>query len=109
MSHASWAPGYRMPGNSSCSFREVFVSQPAARIADAEGRCQLRRRADGVLNRDRGIDGGADENPAARNFSTARSAWRNCLQMIIKPKIRGFICVTAHPEGCAAHVREQID
>ena len=29
--------------------------------------------------------------------------------MIIKPKIRGFICTTAHPEGCAAHVREQID
>ena len=29
--------------------------------------------------------------------------------MIIKPKIRGFICVTAHPVGCAAHVREQID
>jgi enoyl-[acyl-carrier protein] reductase/trans-2-enoyl-CoA reductase (NAD+) len=29
--------------------------------------------------------------------------------MIIKPKIRGFICVTAHPSGCAAHVREQID
>lgn len=29
--------------------------------------------------------------------------------MIIKPKIRGFICVTAHPEGCAAHVQEQID
>lgn len=29
--------------------------------------------------------------------------------MVIKPKIRGFICVTAHPEGCAAHVREQID
>lgn len=29
--------------------------------------------------------------------------------MIIKPKIRGFICVTAHPEGCAAHVREQIE
>lgn len=28
--------------------------------------------------------------------------------MIIKPKIRAFICVTAHPEGCAAHVREQI-
>jgi len=30
-------------------------------------------------------------------------------RMIIKPKIRGFICVTAHPEGCAAHVQEQID
>ncbi len=29
--------------------------------------------------------------------------------MIIKPKIRGFICTTAHPEGCAAHVRQQID
>lgn len=29
--------------------------------------------------------------------------------MIIKPKIRGFVCVTAHPEGCAAHVQEQID
>jgi enoyl-[acyl-carrier protein] reductase/trans-2-enoyl-CoA reductase (NAD+) len=28
--------------------------------------------------------------------------------MIIKPRIRGFVCVTAHPEGCAAHVREQI-
>lgn len=29
--------------------------------------------------------------------------------MIIKPKVRGFLCVTAHPAGCAAHVREQID
>ena len=29
--------------------------------------------------------------------------------MIIKPKIRGFICTTAHPEGCAAHVRQQIE
>jgi len=29
--------------------------------------------------------------------------------MIIKPRIRGFICTTAHPDGCAAHVREQID
>ena len=28
--------------------------------------------------------------------------------MIIKPKIRGFICVTAHPVGCEAHVEEQI-
>jgi enoyl-[acyl-carrier protein] reductase/trans-2-enoyl-CoA reductase (NAD+) len=27
----------------------------------------------------------------------------------IKPKIRGFICVTAHPEGCAANVQEQIE
>lgn len=29
--------------------------------------------------------------------------------MIVKPKIRGFICTTAHPTGCAAHVQEQID
>jgi enoyl-[acyl-carrier protein] reductase / trans-2-enoyl-CoA reductase (NAD+) len=29
--------------------------------------------------------------------------------MVIKPKIRGFICTTAHPTGCAAHVRQQID
>jgi enoyl-[acyl-carrier protein] reductase/trans-2-enoyl-CoA reductase (NAD+) len=28
--------------------------------------------------------------------------------MIIKPRIRGFICTTAHPAGCAAHVDEQI-
>jgi enoyl-[acyl-carrier protein] reductase/trans-2-enoyl-CoA reductase (NAD+) len=29
--------------------------------------------------------------------------------MIIKPKVRGFLCVTSHPAGCAAHVEEQID
>lgn len=29
--------------------------------------------------------------------------------MIVKPKIRGFICTTSHPDGCAANVREQID
>jgi enoyl-[acyl-carrier protein] reductase/trans-2-enoyl-CoA reductase (NAD+) len=29
--------------------------------------------------------------------------------MIITPKIRGFICTTAHPDGCAAHVQEQIN
>lgn len=29
--------------------------------------------------------------------------------IVIKPRIRGFICVTAHPMGCAAHVQEQID
>ncbi|MEH6444424.1 MAG: enoyl-ACP reductase FabV [Oceanospirillaceae bacterium] len=28
--------------------------------------------------------------------------------MIIKPKIRGFICTTTHPEGCSFNVREQI-
>lgn len=29
--------------------------------------------------------------------------------MIVRPKIRGFICTTAHPLGCAQHVQEQID
>lgn len=29
--------------------------------------------------------------------------------MIIQPKVRGFMCTTAHPEGCKAHVKEQID
>ncbi|KGJ90236.1 enoyl-ACP reductase FabV [Thalassotalea sp. ND16A] len=29
--------------------------------------------------------------------------------MIIKPKVRGFICTNAHPAGCAQHVQEQID
>lgn len=28
--------------------------------------------------------------------------------MIIRPRIRGFICTTAHPAGCAASVAEQI-
>ncbi|MFT5083675.1 MAG: enoyl-[acyl-carrier protein] reductase/trans-2-enoyl-CoA reductase (NAD+) [Lentisphaeria bacterium] len=28
--------------------------------------------------------------------------------MIIKPKVRGFICINSHPQGCAANVREQI-
>ena len=29
--------------------------------------------------------------------------------MIIRPKVRGFVCVTAHPTGCAANIQEQID
>jgi len=29
--------------------------------------------------------------------------------MVIKPRVRGFICVTTHPAGCEANVREQID
>jgi enoyl-[acyl-carrier protein] reductase/trans-2-enoyl-CoA reductase (NAD+) len=29
--------------------------------------------------------------------------------MIIEPKIRGFICTTAHPVGCAVNVQRQID
>lgn len=29
--------------------------------------------------------------------------------MVIEPKVRGFMCTTAHPTGCEAHVKEQID
>jgi enoyl-[acyl-carrier protein] reductase/trans-2-enoyl-CoA reductase (NAD+) len=29
--------------------------------------------------------------------------------MIIKPKVRGFVCVTAHPAGCEANVRAQVE
>ena len=29
--------------------------------------------------------------------------------MVIKPRVRGFVCVTSHPEGCAAHIQQQID
>ena len=28
--------------------------------------------------------------------------------MIIKPRVRGFICINAHPVGCAANVAEQV-
>ena len=29
--------------------------------------------------------------------------------MIIKPRVRGFMCVTSHPLGCEKNVKEQID
>lgn len=29
--------------------------------------------------------------------------------MIVQPKVKGFICTTAHPEGCKAAVKAQID
>lgn len=29
--------------------------------------------------------------------------------MIIKPRVRGFICVTTHPVGCEANVKQQIE
>ncbi len=28
--------------------------------------------------------------------------------MIVQPKVKGFLCISAHPEGCAQNVREQI-
>ena len=29
--------------------------------------------------------------------------------MIIKPRVRGFLCITTHPTGCEANVRRQMD
>ena len=29
--------------------------------------------------------------------------------MIVKPKVRGFICTTAHPVGCEAVVKSEIE
>lgn len=29
--------------------------------------------------------------------------------MIVKPKMKGFLCATAHPEGCTKNVKSQID
>lgn len=29
--------------------------------------------------------------------------------MIVKPRIRGFVCITAHPAGCEAKVRQEIE
>jgi len=29
--------------------------------------------------------------------------------MIVQPKIRGFVCVTAHPKGCEARVRQELE
>jgi enoyl-[acyl-carrier protein] reductase / trans-2-enoyl-CoA reductase (NAD+) len=29
--------------------------------------------------------------------------------MVIKPRVRGFVCLTAHPVGCQEHVREQME
>ena len=30
-------------------------------------------------------------------------------ETVVAPRIRGFLCLTAHPDGCAANVRRQID
>jgi enoyl-[acyl-carrier protein] reductase/trans-2-enoyl-CoA reductase (NAD+) len=29
--------------------------------------------------------------------------------MIIKPRVRGFLCITTHPTGCEANVKQQIE
>ncbi len=46
---------------------------------------------------------------ASKGSPSLRGAGHGLDGMIVRPKTRGFICVTAHPEGCAAHVQEWID
>ena len=29
--------------------------------------------------------------------------------MIVKPRIKGFVCITSHPQGCMASVKKQVD
>lgn len=29
--------------------------------------------------------------------------------MIIKPRIKGFVCITSHPTGCLENIRDQIN
>ena len=29
--------------------------------------------------------------------------------MVVEPKVKGFLCITAHPEGCSENVKEQIE
>lgn len=29
--------------------------------------------------------------------------------MVVKPKVKGFLCITAHPEGCRENVKRQIE
>ena len=29
--------------------------------------------------------------------------------MVIKPKVRGFMCITTHPVGCEVNVKNQIN
>lgn len=43
------------------------------------------------------------------NYSETPSMYGDIFGMIIEPKIKGFVCTTAHPLGCEAHVKEQID
>ena len=46
-----------------------------------------------------------------RSFLSTRTGFlaQHFPAMIIKPKVRGFICITSHPKGCAANVASQID
>ena len=56
-----------------------------------------------------GNEKGAEGANLARIFHDSLAATTKLGTMIIEPKIRNNICVTAHPLGCAAQVRAQIN
>jgi len=45
---------------------------------------------------------------ALRERACERKIFGTMAKQVVSPRVRGFVCITAHPEGCAAHVREQI-
>lgn len=45
----------------------------------------------------------------ARHAETLLIYLEQGFPMIIKPRVRGFMCVTTHPVGCEANVAQQID
>ena len=49
--------------------------------------------------------------PSFADFQSVRfdsDTWESDQKMIIKPKVRGFLCTTTHPTGCDANVAHQI-
>lgn len=43
-----------------------------------------------------------------REIRGTHKIYATMAKQVVSPRVRGFVCITAHPEGCAAHVREQI-
>eukprot|EP01084_Bolivina_argentea_P134825 237694_1 len=48
-------------------------------------------------------------NQHRRSFQSLLNHQQHNISSVIKPKIKGFICTTAHPLGCDQNVKNQID
>src|SRR4029079_18435301 len=66
-----------------------------------------------VLTTPPGVSSGAAAAPAGPAGLTSRPDLRqeggSMPTQVVNARIRGFICLNAHPEGCAANVRGQVD
>ena len=51
----------------------------------------------------------ASAHYAQRETELGESTMREVEPQVIEPRIRGFISLTAHPEGCAGNVRAQVE